>query len=45
MKKERFLELMKMSMDEIMSTSVTEEEFDFMLENCRKPIDEIDFIE
>lgn len=43
MKKDRYLELNKMTMEELMHPSVSMSEFDFMLENVGKKIEEIQF--
>lgn len=43
MKKERYLELDKMTMEELLQPFVSMEEFDFMLENVGKKIEEIQF--
>lgn len=43
MKRNRYLELDKMTMEELMHPSVSMSEFDFMLENVGKKIEEIQF--
>ena len=47
MTKERFLELDKMTMGDLLSPSVSREEFDFMMDSYyeNKNIDEIEFDE
>lgn len=45
MTKERFLELDKMTMGDLLSPSVSREEFNFMLDSYKKNIDEIEFDE
>ena len=43
MKKYRYLELENATFEEMMSPSVSMEEFDFMIENVGKKIEEIQF--
>ena len=45
MKRERYLELESMAWEELLQPWVSMEEFDFMLENNGKNIDEIKFDE
>ena len=43
MKRNRYLELDKMTMEKLMHPSVSMSEFDFMIENVGKKIEEIQF--
>ena len=45
MTKERFLELDKMTMSDLLSPSVSRKEFNFMMDSYNKNIDEIEFDE
>lgn len=45
MTKERFLELMHMTTREVMSPAVSSDEFEFLMENCEKDLNDIEFDE